>query len=105
MQKGKSPALLLLAVAAPLCAQAGTSCLDGIAKALPTPGGRPPAIDGRLDDWDRSGAVLCWNAEEFAETQNATLYFMYDATNLYFAVEMSLHDHELTNENRPQDRY
>ena len=89
----------------PLCVEAGTSCLDGIAKAMPTPGGCPPAIDGRLDDWDRSGAVLCWNAEEFAETQNATLYFMYDATNLYFAVEMSLHDHELANENRPQDRY
>lgn len=46
---------------------AGTTCRDGVAKALPTKGGTPPVIDGRLDDWDRSGAILCWNAEELAD--------------------------------------
>lgn len=84
---------------------AGTTCRDGVAKALPTKGGVPPVIDGTLDDWDRSGAILCWNAEELADRQNATLYIMYDETNLYFAAEMNLFDHDVHNENRPEDRY
>ena len=93
---------LLLTAAA---ASAGTSCRDGVAKALPTKDGRAPVIDGRLDDWDRSGAVLCWNAEQFADRQNCTLYFMYDADNLYLGAEMGLFDHDPKNENRPEDRY
>lgn len=84
---------------------AGTSCRDGVASAVPLPGGRAPVIDGKLDDWDRSGAVLCWNAEERADRENATLYFMYDATNLYLACEMRFDGRGPRNESRPQDRY
>lgn len=97
--------LLLPAGFLAVCASAGTTCRNGIASAVPLPGGRAPVIDGALNDWDLSGAILCWNAEEFADRQNATLYFMYDEHNLYCAAQMSLHDHEATNEHRPQDRY
>ena len=84
---------------------AGTSCRNGEANALPLPDGVAPAIDGCLDDWDKSGAVLCWNTEEFADRENATLYFMYDMSNLYFACEMRFDGRSAKNENRPQDRY
>ena len=86
-------------------ARAGTTCRNGIAVAVPTKDGCPPVIDGRLEDWDCTGAILCWNAEAYADKQNATVYFMYDAHNLYFAVEMGLFDHDYTNPNRPEDRY
>jgi hypothetical protein len=86
-------------------ASGGTSCLDGVAAALPLKDGRAPVIDGRLDDWDRSGAVLAWNAEELAESENVALFFMYDEANFYVGAEMALGDHDNTNENRPQDRY
>ena len=97
--------LLVLPMIGALTAVAGTTCRDGVARAIPVADGRAPVIDGRLDDWDKSGAVLCWNAEVYADRQNATLYIQYDAENLYFAAEMGLFDHDNTNPNRPEDRY
>ena len=86
-------------------ALAGTSCRDGVATALPAPGGGV-AIDGDLSDWNRSAPVLVWNADEFAETENATLYFMHDEANFYVAYEMTLMDGRMpTNKNRPSDRF
>ena len=89
---------------------AGTSCKDGVAKAVwcgAADGGIPhPAIDGDLSDWDCAEPVLCWNAEERAEEENATLFFMYDEANLYVAYEMTLPGGRMPeNRNRPQDRY
>ena len=67
---------------------------------------RALVIDGDLLDWNRSAPVLIWNAEEFAETENATLYFMHDEVNLYVAVEMTLlGGRSPKNENRPSDRF
>lgn len=94
-----------LAAWAGLGVWAGTSCREGVANALPLRGGRAPVIDGRLDDWDVSGAVLCWNAEERADREHATCHFMYDASNLYFACEMAFDGRAAKNEHRPQDRY
>jgi hypothetical protein len=99
------PVSLAVCILMDIFAFAGTTCIDEIASALPVKDGSQIVIDGKLDDWDRSGAVLCWNAAELADKQNAAVYFMYDVTNLYIAAEMALYDHEATNENRPQDRY
>ncbi len=88
-----------------LAAFAGNNCHDGVAKALPVKDGAAPAIDGSLADWDLTAPVLCWNADEFADQQNAALYFMYDKSFLYFGAEMALFDHDATNENRPEDRF
>ena len=93
-----------------IAAFAGTSCKDGVAKAVWCGAAdgdiRPPAIDGDLSDWDCSEPVLCWNAEERAEEENATLFFMYDEANLYVAYEMTLPGGRMPeNRNRPQDRY
>ena len=98
--------LLFLGALFPLVVvNAGTTCYDGVASALPLADGRKVVVDGLLGEWDRSGAVLCWNAAELAEEQNAAIYFMYDSSYLYIGVEMSLYDHEVTNDNRPQDRF
>ena len=87
-----------------IAAFAGTSCKDGVAKAVAVE--RAPVIDGDLSDWDCSAPVLCWNAEERAEEENATLFFLYDETNLYAACNMTLADGRMSeNRNRPQDRY
>ena len=102
---GKSAGVLAFWMFLSVAASGGTTCTDGIASALPAGDGAAISIDGKLDDWDRSGAVLCWNVAELADRQNAAIYFMYDETNLYIAAEMALYDHEATNENRPQDRY
>ena len=83
---------------------AGTSCRDGVAAAVVAESA--PVIDGDLSDWDRSAPVLVWNAEERAEVENATLYFMHDEANLYVAYDMTLPDGRMPeNPNRPQDRY
>ena len=89
---------------------AGTSCKDGVAKAVwcgAAEGNiRPPAIDGNLSDWGCAEPVLCWNAEARAEEENATLFFMYDAASLYVAYEMTFPGGRMPeNSNRPQDRY
>ena len=84
---------------------AGNLCPDGVANAVPVKDGRPPVIDGRLDDWDLSGEEPCWNAEQYADTQYAKLAFMYDEANFYVSVRMGLRDHDYTNPNRPGDRY
>ena len=93
-----------------IAAFAGTSCKDGVAKAVwcgAADGNiRPPAIDGDLSDWNCAEPVLCWNAEVRANEENATLFFMYDAANLYVAYEMTLPGGRMPmNANRPQDRY
>ena len=93
-----------------IAAFAGTSCKDGVAKAVwcgAADGNiRPPAIDGDLSDWNRSAPVLVWHSEESAEEENATLFFMYDETNLYVAYDMTLPGGRVPkNENRTCDRF
>ena len=86
-----------------IAAFAGTSCKDGVAKAVAADSA--PVIDGDLSDWNRSAPILVWNAEECAEAENATLYFMHDEANLYVAYEMTLMSgRSPKNENRPLDR-
>ena len=90
---------------------ADTSCRDGVAKAVwcgetADWGVRAPAIDGDLSDWNCSEPVLAWNAEETADVENCTLFFMYDEANFYIAYEMALPGGRMPeNTNRPQDRY
>ena len=98
-------ALAIASAGLVLSASAGNMCPDGIANAVPVKDGRPPVIDGMLDDWDLSGEEPCWNAEQNADEQYAKLAFMYDEVNFYISVRMGLYDHEYTNNNRPADRY
>lgn len=84
---------------------AGTTCTDGIMHARPVKDGKAPVIDGKLDDWDLSGVVRCWNAEAYAESQNCSLALMYDNEGLYLGYKMTLPGRAAFNPNRPQDRY
>lgn len=43
------------------------------------------AIDGKLDDWDLSGAIDVYVMPETRETQNAIFALMYDNQALYTA--------------------
>ena len=99
-------ALLLCASAAvPHCVLSADSCPDGTASAVPVKDGRPPVIDGSLDDWDLSGGVSVWIADELADRQHCRVSFMYDDDNFYVAARMALMDHELRNDCRPLDKY
>jgi len=103
---GMGFALLLCASAAvPHCVLSADSCPDGTASAVPVKDGRPPVIDGSLDDWDLSGGVSVWIADELADRQHCCVSFMYDDDNFYVAARMALMDHELRNDCRPLDKY
>ena len=95
----------LAAALVPATAALAADLAGSVLPALPLPEGKPPVIDGDLSDWDLSGAESCWIADELADRQYATVYFMYDDDALYFAADMGLLDHDITNDNRAQDRF
>ena len=103
MRRNAILALLVGFVCIPV--MAADFCTSGIANAVPVKDGTAPVIDGRLDDWDLSGEEVTWIADLLAEDQHCRLNFMYDDAALYVGVRMALYDHELTNGNRPEDRY
>ena len=73
--------LICLLVTANVCAQQTSNHL---LRALPTPG--TVAIDGKLDDWDRSaGILMCYDLEHLLETNSVRAHMMYDARYLYAA--------------------
>jgi len=51
--------------------------------AVPAPG--KVVIDGKLDDWDLSGQIEMYVAEEIRETQSAKFALMYDSEALYIS--------------------
>ena len=71
--------VVCVAIAVPNCALAADTCPDGVATAVPVKDGRPPVIDGKLDDWDLSGGVSVWIADELADRQHCRASFMYGA--------------------------
>lgn len=93
-----------VAAAAACSASALTTCADGVFHAPEA--ATPPAIDGDLADWpNKAGGESCWIADEMRDVQRCTVWMMHDASNLYFAADMLLGDHDATNVNRPMDRY
>jgi FlgD Ig-like domain len=53
--------------------------------AVPAPG--PVHIDGKLDDWDLSGATLmCYDVDTLKDVYSATVAMMYDSQNLYVSL-------------------
>lgn len=94
-----------MVLVAQVCAHAADSCKDGIVSAVPVKDGSPPVIDGKLGDWDLSGNVSVWIADELADRQHCLVSFMYDDDNLYVSARMALMDHALRNDCRPLDKY
>ncbi|XHR29820.1 MAG: FlgD immunoglobulin-like domain containing protein [Chthoniobacteraceae bacterium] len=55
--------------------------------AVPPPNGEV-VIDGKLDDWDLSGQVfICYDVENLTDIYSAKVAAMYDAENLYIAIQ------------------
>ena len=53
--------------------------------AVPAPGA--VAIDGKLDEWELSGAsLMCYDVEALKDVYSATVAMMYDGTNLYVGI-------------------
>jgi hypothetical protein len=80
------PIILLALCSFLLCArlQAVQTDTHGI-HAVPVPGA--VVIDGKLDDWDLSGAVLqCYDVESLRDIYSADIAMMYDPANLYVAL-------------------
>ena len=54
--------------------------------AVPAPAG--VKVDGKLDDWDLSGAVtMCYDLDTLKDVYSARVAIMYDADNLYVGIE------------------
>lgn len=90
MKKGASvknvamSALLLASLAMPTLALAQQTDNHGI-HAVPAPAN--VRIDGRLDDWDRSGqVVMCYDLDSLRDTYGAEVAMMFDRENLYIGV-------------------
>ena len=67
--------------------------------AVPVPG--KVTIDGKLDDWDRSGQVLmCYDVETLKDVYSAKVAAMYDAENLYLSVHWTTL-HPMSNSHDP----
>lgn len=78
---------------------------NGLMVAVPTPGGKAPAIDGSLRDWDLSAAEPIVIAPATAKQLNADVALMYDADALYVGARVSLPDRRLHNPNSPIDAF
>jgi hypothetical protein len=74
-------ALALLAVLAALAEEGNGWCLHQQMYAVPAP--KKVVIDGKLDDWDLSGAIDAYVMPETRETQNARFALMFDRQALY----------------------
>lgn len=77
--------LLLLVAAGSVWAESGRG-LNRKLYALPRTG--VVVIDGKLDDWDWSGAIESYEREETRNTQRAECAVMYDADALYIAAKV-----------------
>jgi hypothetical protein len=80
----------ILAAIAALAALHAPACAEGtdnhLLRAVPAPG--TVVIDGRLDDWDRSGRIIaCPDPVRLSGTYSATVMMMHDTEALYVAVE------------------
>ena len=72
------------------------ACLPGLAEsgrgmnrklyAVPPPG--KVVIDGKLDDWDWSGAIESYELQESRDRQRAECAVMFDADALYLAAKI-----------------
>lgn len=78
---------------------------NGVMKAVPTPGGQAPVIDGDLSDWDLSAQEPIWIAPETAERLHADVALEYDADALYVSAKVSLPGRGLHNPNNPVDAF
>lgn len=99
---------LPLALLAALTLAAPARALDltgGVMRAVPTPGGHAPAVDGDLADWDLSGAEPVWIAPETAARLHAQVALMYDDGALYVGADVSLPGRALHNPNSPVDAF
>ncbi len=69
-----------------LCGTAGAVQTDAHGL-VAVPAAKAVAIDGKLDDWDMSGAsLMCYDVESLRDVYSATVSMMYDAENLYVAL-------------------
>lgn len=70
-----------------ICAHAAIAqqTSNHLLRAVPAP--QTVTIDGKLDDWDRSGGIFCcYEADTLRETHSAQVWMMYDAEALYVAI-------------------
>jgi hypothetical protein len=77
----------------------------GLMAAVPVPGGKAPAIDGDLSDWDLSRAEPVWVAEQTIRQLNAEWALMYDRDALYIGARASLPGRPLRNSASPVEQF
>ena len=105
MIKSRFLPLVLLAALALAAPSRALDLTGGVMRAVPTPGGHAPSVDGDLSDWDLSGAEPVWMAPETARKFHAQVALMYDKDALYVGADVSLPARALRNPNNPVDAF
>ena len=77
----------------------------GLMTAVPVKDGKPPVIDGQLDDWDLSAAEPVYISKQSADLYHVEWAVMYDDDALYLSATASLPGRPLRNPSEPQDAY
>jgi hypothetical protein len=83
----------------------GADLTGGMMYAVPTPAGRAPVIDGRLDDWDLSAAEPMWLNPELADLYSARVAIMYDRDALYLGGAVQLPERGIQNPHGPNEAF
>jgi len=88
----------------PTVSQAVDFC-NGVMTAVPVKDGKPPVIDGNLDDWDLSTQEPVYISTQTADTMNAEWAVMYDKDALYLSAKVTMPGRGIYNPYNPQDGF
>ena len=82
-----------------------TDFANGEMLAVPVKDGKPPVIDGKLDDWDMAAQEPIYISAATAEAMNAEWAVMYDENALYVSSHAAMPGRKYFNNSNPQDAF
>ena len=94
-----------LALAILTTASQAVDFCNGVMTAVPVKDGKPPVIDGNLDDWDLSTQEPCFISTQTADSMNAEWAVMYDNDALYLSAKVTMPGRGIYNPYNPQDGF
>ena len=94
-----------LAFAALASSSPAVDFCNGVMTAVPVKDGKPPVIDGNLEDWDLSAQEPVYISTQTIDTMNAEWAVMYDNDALYLSAKVTMPGRAIYNPYNPQDGF